>query len=359
MLKIRKDHARFKKIVRGSIKKNLKQHITKGEMIGRKGGRYVSIPIPQIQIPRFRFGPNDGGGVGQGDGEEGQVVQPEAGDEAGNHILEVEVSLEELAKIMAEELELPNIKPRGRVEIEDYKDKYTSLRRTGPESLRQFKKTYMTALKRQIASGFYDRKNPVVVPIRDDRRYRSWKTVEEPESSAVIVYMMDVSGSMGDEQKEIVRLESFWIDTWLRSQYKSIETRYIIHDAIAQEVDRETFYHTQESGGTKISTAYELCWKMLEKDFPVMEWNIYPFHFSDGDNWGGGDTDTALALLKEKLIPMSNQFSYGQVKSLYGTGQFIKDLRENARDEERLVLSEIKSKEGIYQSIQDFLKSGR
>ncbi len=71
--------------------------------------------------------------------------------------------------------------------------------------------------------------------------------------------MMDVSGSMGDEQKEIVRIESFWIDTWLRKQYKGLETRFIIHDAVAREVDRDTFFHTRESGGTMISSAYKLC----------------------------------------------------------------------------------------------------
>jgi uncharacterized sporulation protein YeaH/YhbH (DUF444 family) len=67
---------------------------------------------------------------------------------------------------------------------------------------------------------------------------------------------MDVSGSMTDEQKEIVRTEAFWIDTWLSSQYDGIETRYIIHDAVAKEVDEQTFYHTRESGGTRISSAY-------------------------------------------------------------------------------------------------------
>ncbi len=359
MLRIRRDHTRFKKIVRGSIKKHLKQYITKGELIGRQGKKFVSIPIPQIEIPRFHFGDNGSGGVGQGDGEEGEAVTPEAGDAEGQHILEVEVSLDELAKIMGEELELPNIEPRGKMEIENVRDRYTSIRKTGPESLRQFKRTYAAALKRQIASGSYDKDNPVIVPIREDRRYRSWKTVEEPESNAAVIYMMDVSGSMGDEQKEIVRLESFWIDTWLRSQYKNIETRYIIHDAVAREVDRETFYHTRESGGTKISSAYELCQAMIKRDYPVSEWNIYPFHFSDGDNWGGGDTDLAIDLLKKKLIPAANQFSYGQVKSLYGTGQFVKDLREKVEEEPKLVLSEISSKEEIYQSIKEFLKSGR
>ena len=81
--------------------------------------------------------------------------------------------------------------------------------------------------------------------------------------------MMDVSGSMGDEQKEIVRIESFWIDTWLRSQYNGIESRYIIHDAIAKEVDRDTFFKTRESGGTMIS-AYKLCAKMIEDELPAV-----------------------------------------------------------------------------------------
>jgi uncharacterized sporulation protein YeaH/YhbH (DUF444 family) len=97
--------------------------------------------------------------------------------------------------------------------------------------------------------------------------------------------MMDVSGSMGDEQKEIVRAESFWIDTWLRTQYKGIEVRYIIHDAVAREVDRDTFFHTRESGGTMISSAYKLCRDLIKSDYPPSAWNIYPFHFTDGDNW--------------------------------------------------------------------------
>ena len=69
--------------------------------------------------------------------------------------------------------------------------------------------------------------------------------------------MMDVSGSMGEEQKELVRLESFWIDTWLRKNYEGIESRYIVHDVSAKEVDKHTFYHLREDGGTKISSAFK------------------------------------------------------------------------------------------------------
>ena len=80
--------------------------------------------------------------------------------------------------------------------------------------------------------------------------------------------MMDVSGSMTDEQKEIVRIEAFWIDTWIKAHYKGVETVYIIHDAAAQEVDEHTFYHTRESGGTKISSAYNLADKIITARYP-------------------------------------------------------------------------------------------
>ena len=63
----------------------------------------------------------------------------------------------------------------------------------------------------------------------------------EPEANAAIIYMMDVSGSMTDEQKEIVRIESFWIDTWLKKQYDGVQRRYVVHDAVAHEVDEDTF----------------------------------------------------------------------------------------------------------------------
>ncbi|RME22500.1 MAG: DUF444 family protein [Deltaproteobacteria bacterium] len=365
--KIDTDHARFRHIVRGKIKENLRRYITRGEILGKKGRDTVSIPLPQIQLPRFKYAHKDTGGVGQGDGEVGTILQPgdvegkagEAGSDPSEHVLEVDVTIDELAAILGEELELPRIEPRGKHTLETRKVKYTGVHRVGPESLRHFKRTYKAALKRQIASGLYDPERPVIVPIREDKRYRSWKVSMLPESNAVIIYMMDVSGSMGDEQKELVRIESFWLDTWLQSQYDGLEVRYITHDAAAREVDRHTFFHTRESGGTMISSAYQLCADIIDSDYRSGEWNIYPFHFSDGDNWSSDDTQTCIRIMKERLLPVVNQFGYGQVESPYGSGQFIKDLRRELGDEEKLVLSEIPDRDAIIGSIKDFLGKGR
>jgi len=365
MLRIERDHSRFKEIVKGRIKKDFKKYISKGEMIGRQSGKTISIPVPQIDLPRFKYGKNQGG-VGQGEGESGDPMdgkQPGegsgAGEDPGQHLLEVDVSLDELAEILGEELELPNIQPKGDRSIQDRRDRYTGIRPTGPESLRHFRRTFRRAIKRQISSGTYNPDEPVIIPIRDDFRYRAQRTAPNPEASAVVFYLMDVSGSMGDEQKEIVRIETFWIDTWLRHQYGDLDIRYIVHDAAAREVDRETFFHLRESGGTKISSAYSLLDKMLSDEYSAMEWNIYAFHFSDGDNWGSGDTELCLKLLSDSLLPIMNQFAYGQVESPYGSGQFLKDLRGAFRSAENLVTSHIPDKERIYDSIREFLGKGR
>jgi uncharacterized protein len=367
-LRIDPDHRRFRDIVRGKIKQNLKKYVSNGELIGRKGKDLVSIPLPQINLPRFRFGGGKGGGVGQGPGQVGDTIgqgqpgddgQGKAGQDPGQHVLEVELSLDELAQILGEELQLPRIEPKGKERIITQKDRYVGIRRSGPESLRHFKRTFREALRREIMSGKYDPTRPLIVPNREDRRYRSWKTIPLPQSNAVMIFIMDVSGSMGDEQKEIVRITSFWIDTWLRSQYKGLESRYIIHDAVAKEVDRDTFFRTRESGGTMISSAYKLCAKMIEADFPPSEWNIYPFHFSDGDNWSVDDTVLCIELMKNEILPKVNLFSYGQVESPYGSGQFLKDLNDHFDEDDSVVCSEIKNKEGIMEAIRTFLGKGK
>jgi uncharacterized protein len=368
---IKRDHARFRKIIKGKIRDNLRRYVSQGQQIIPKGTDKFTVPMPSIDIPRFKFGDKQQGGTGQGQGEAGDPVQGqpdpngqpgqgEAGEGEGQKELDVELSLEELARILGEELALPNIEPKGKKSLHSTTDKYTNIGTSGPDSLRHLRRTYKQALKRQISSDSYDPHNPTVVPIRRDFRYKSSQPKIEMQNAAVVIYMMDVSGSMGDEQKEIVRTESFWINLWLKSQYKDIEIRYIIHDATAKEVDEQTFFRTRESGGTLISSAFNLCKTIIDTDYPPAEWNIYPFHFSDGDNWSADDTKLCLELLDNHILPASNQFCYGQVESRYGSGQFLKDLTARyGQGHDKITLSKIKNKEGILDSIKEFLGKGK
>ncbi|MBI4242755.1 MAG: DUF444 family protein [Planctomycetes bacterium] len=362
--KIERDYRRFRDIIKGNIRKDFKKYISNGEMIGREGKYIVSIPYKNLKVPTFRHKMSDDIGVGHGEGKEGDPVNGQqgsanAGDQPGKHVLEVELTLSEIAEIMEKELQLPRIKPKGKDEVLAPHFRYTTISKYGPETLRHFKRTYRHALKRQIVSGRYDKDNPKIVPERDDRRYKFRKLQNVPQNNAVIIYMMDISGSMADEQKDIVRTEIFWIDTWLRSQYKRLVVRYLVHDAVAWEVDREKFFRIRESGGTRISSVLELCTKIIQKDYPADQWNVYPFHFSDGDNWGQDDTQKCSEILKNEILPNVNMFCYGQVKSAYGSGQFKKDLDEAFKDDGRVITSEIKDKEHIYDSIKDFLGKGK
>ena len=357
MLKIDGDLGRFRDIVKGKVRRELRRFMSSGELIGKQGDKLVSIPMPSIGIPRLRYGDNKKG-VGQGEGEGEAGEGQKAGDAAGEHVLEVEFEVDELAELLGEELELPRIEPKGSKSAKATRHRYNGITNQGPESLRHFKRTYRQALRRHIASGTFDPGRPIVVPIKEDKRYRSFTVDTEPRSAALIIYMMDVSGSMGNEQKEIVRSQAFWIDMWIRHHYKDVDTRFIIHDATAREVDRKTFFRTRESGGTLISSAYKLCVDIIEQGYPIADWNIYPFHFSDGDNWSQADTRLCLELLEEKLIPWANQFSYGQVDSQYGSGQFYKDLKTRFPEEEALVLSRVPNRDAIMDSIKELLGRG-
>lgn len=335
----------------------------------RKANESIKIPMPNIEIPTFSFGSNEGSdGEGQkgekGEkGEKGQQQPGEgggAGNEAGEHSLEMDVPLEELAEILGEELSLPNIKKSGSGDTSSKSYRYSSVHKEGPDSLNVFRKTYLKALKRSIVSGEYNPKDPKIIPIKDDKRFLTAKEINKQCTKAVIIYMMDVSGSMGDEQKEIVRLTSFWIDTWLSKHYKGLSKKYIIHDATAKEVDSDVFYRTKESGGTLISSAYKLALQLIEKNFSGDDLNIYLFHFSDGDNWSGNDTIECLKLIEEKMIGTINLFCYGQVESRYGSGQFLRELSKKfGNTHDHIALAAIKDREAIMDALKVFLGKGK
>jgi len=240
-------------------------------MIGKTGGELVSIPMPQIDIPEFRYGSKNSGGVGQGPGDVGTPIgraadgdEPGgAGDSPGHHILEVELTLDELAQILGEGLALPRIEPKGRANIIEEKDKYTGIRQAGPESLRHFKRTYKKALKRQIASNSYNPDDPLVIPVREDKLYRSWNPIPLPHSNAVVLYLMDVSGSMTDYSRALLqfayaagrsggRVEVFVFGTRLARITRQLRHR---RPDVALEQAAKTV--TDRDGGTRIGASLD------------------------------------------------------------------------------------------------------
>lgn len=360
------DVERFRDIVKGKAHQELQKYLENGEQIIEKGDGTYSLAVPQIDQPRFKHGSNQkGGGSGEGNGQQGPAqpgAQPgPAGNQPGQHPIELNVSIDELSAFLGEELGLPRIQPKGKQEIESEGQRYTSVARQGPNSLKIFKRSFKEALIRQAASGEYDPTDPLVVPIRDDLRYRTTKPHPLPVDNAVIIHLMDVSGSMGEEQKGMARAVSFWTDTWIAGHYKQAIHVYIAHDTDAKVVDKETYYSQREDGGTKISSGYEKIVELLQTTYPPEQWNLYLFQYSDGDNLSPTDSQRCIELLRNDLLPHLNLFAYGQVKAAHGSGgDFIKSLRDSSlTGDERVVIQDIPNKRAIKKVIQEFLKKGR
>jgi len=159
-------------------------------------------------------------------------------------------------------------------------------------------------------SGFGDLKN-------DDLRFKTWERRIREESNAVVIAMRDVSGSMGEFEKYITRSFYFWMVRFLRTRYTQVEIVFLTHHTEAKEVDEDTFFNLGESGGTKVSSAYQLALEIANHRYPASEWNTYPFHFSDGDNWGEVDNQRCLDLVKA-LLARSNAFGYGEIQRAGG-----------------------------------------
>lgn len=142
------------------------------------------------------------------------------------------------------------------------------------------KRTILNALKRNAMHGKAE-----ITPIHnDDLRFKTWDEVEKPESKAVVLAMMDTSGSMGAFEKYCARSFFFWMTKFLRSKYETVEIEFIAHHTEAKVVTEEEFFTKGESGGTICSSAYKKALELIQDKYHPSRYNIYPVHFSDGEN---------------------------------------------------------------------------
>jgi uncharacterized protein len=317
--RIQEDHKMFRDVVGGTTRKELKKWIRTGRILRRRGKKQIAIPIPRIDLPRFIYGRPDEG-VGRGPGDEGDVVHQEPGKGKGDNAgidpgdaIEVDIQMEEILKMMQEDWQLPNMRPKPNQTYEEVKIKYNSLSKVGPPSLLHKRKTMLQTLKRMKAAGQLEDEHKVLlpghtvpitplIPISDDMRYRQWNEIKIPTSNAVIFFARDISGSMGPFKCDIVSDMSWWIDMWIRQFYDKTERVYVAHDSRAWEVDADKFYKIRHGGGTICSSALKHIAKQLKNRYPPETWNIYTFYFSDGENWMD-DNEKFVKCLRDELGP--------------------------------------------------------
>ena len=151
---------------------------------------------------------------------------------------------------------------------------------------------------------------PYLDPI--DLRYRSRIKVPVPTTKAVMFCVMDISGSMDEQRKELSKRFFILLYLFLTRHYDKIELVFIRHHTQAQEVTEDEFFHATETGGTVVSSALVLLDEIIQARYPTSEWNLYVAQASDGDNWHH-DSSRCSELLQQKILPLVRYFAYVQV----------------------------------------------
>lgn len=160
------------------------------------------------------------------------------------------------------------------------------------------------------------RQIPYIDPV--DIRFNRFTQVPKPTSQAVMFCLMDVSGSMTEEMKDLAKRFFMLLHLFLERRYRHVELVFIRHTHVAQEVDEETFFYSRETGGTLVSPALEMMTSIIHERYPSADWNIYGAQASDGDNTPADNANT-VSLMEQSVLPLVQYFAYVEV----GAGQTV------------------------------------
>jgi sporulation protein YhbH len=379
------DRARHRLKVRESIRENIADIIAEESIIGQDREKVIKVPIRGIREYRFVYGDNTPS-VAQGTGESqtGQVVgkvrargregEEKAGDQPGTDYYETDVTLEELIDIMFEDLELPDLERKALRQIDAMRFvKRKGYRAVGIRVRLDKRRSVRERLRRKVATNRRRAADALAAaqaglePVARDERfpfhqedlvYRHMVTDVKKESNAVVLCLMDTSGSMDTMKKYLARSFFFLLYQFICTKYQNVEIVFIAHHTEAKEVSEAEFFHKGESGGTFISSAYLKALEIIQERYHPSLWNIYAFHCSDGDNFDS-DNPAALRAAKE-LAEVCNLFGYGEIKPLgsrYYESSMLNIFRRLDADNFQTVL--IERKEDIWPSFKAFLAKDR
>src|SRR5579872_4402070 len=358
-----RDRARHNEKIKEVIKQNLGDIVSQQDIITADRGKIIKIPIRGLELPRLRFDNGDRERVGQGKGgtkpgdvlgrapgQQGPGTGKQAGQEPGVDFYEAEFTLEEVTEMVFEDLHLPNLKDKGVKQILSEHAEFNTITKRGLAGNLDRKRTLLEAYKRNAREG-----KPGWQVRREDERFKNWEMVTEPQRNAVIFAMRDVSGSMGEFEAYICRSFYFWMLRFLRAKYNNAEIVFITCHTEAKEVDEPAFFGLGDSGGTKMSEAYKLAMQIIEKRYNPREWNIYPFLFSDGYNWG----DAECVDLMKQMVGISNLIGYGEIANdVWSQSTNFAPLgqayQEAFASDNRVVLVKINNKEDVWPALKKF-----
>ncbi len=362
------DQDRHKERIKDAIKKNLGSIVSNESIILSNGRRTVKVPMRALDEYKFRFDYRKRKHVGQGDGKSkvGDVISREdpqgqgqgagqAGDNPGQDFYEAEINIDDIAAMIFEDLQLPFLEEKAKQAVQSKTTRFTEIRRTGVLSNLDKRRTMLENIRRNARE-----KNEAKIGgfKKEDMRFKSWEEELKYESNAAVIAMMDVSGSMGEFKKYIARSFFFWMVRFLRTKYDQVKIVFISHHTEAKEVNEEQFFTQGESGGTVVRSAYKLALDIIAERFPPSDWNVYTFHFSDGDNYYSDNEDAVK--MADKLIETCNLFGYGEIgeegMATYrrSSGALLSIFNDRLKNKERFIGVRIDDKEDVYPALKEF-----
>lgn len=399
---------RFVKRVKDQVKDAVKDVIRSGsikDMLSNKGKK-ISIPGKGLSKPTFGHS-RDGGTKDRvypgndkfisgdrikrpesGGGGKGKNASPDGQDEDQ---FKFTLTREEFLDIFFEDLELPDMVQKQITKIDEYVNRRAGFSVDGPPSrlnivrsmkqakgrcfaLRTPKKKELRKLEKLLAeleetvaqgAGSDEIKAQIeqlkleiaalkrkirAIPFIDDvdLRYNRWERVPVPNTQAVMFGIMDVSGSMGEWEKEMAKRFFMLLLLFLDYNYERVDIVWIRHHSIAAEVDEDEFFYSQESGGTLVSPALKLMNEIIADRYPPSQWNIFGCQISDGDNWRP-DNPAALKLLDDSILPQCRYFAYVEIDQLGGKDSDLwADYALLKEDNKNLEMSVITGPADIY-----------
>jgi len=355
------DRQRHQEKIKEALKKNLPDLVSEESIITSDGQKVIKVPIRTLDEYHFYYDQDKKTHAGQGDGKSkvGDVLAREpnagsgqgkgAGEEPGLDYYEAEITVDELAEMVFEDLGLPNLKPKKKAELASEAVEFKDIRKKGISSNIDRKRTVLEAIKRRALSG----QNSLTKITPDDLRFKTWELTYKEESNAVVLAMMDTSGSMGVYEKYIARSFFFWMVRFLRTKYQNVQIIFLAHHVTAAEVSEEEFFTKGAAGGTRCSSVYKLALEIIKNRFSPQDYNLYAFHFSDGENLFS-DNELCLTLMKE-LLKQCNLVDYGEIKSpIYGYGDSALRLTFKKLTDPGFIAVIIKDKSYVYPALKKF-----
>lgn len=377
---------RFLKRYKSHIKEAVDKAVKGRSITEMEKGEKVTVPVRDMNEPSFGHGrggvwdtvrPGNeeyitgdkfqrprGGQGGSGKGKAGNS------DETSEDEFTFELTKEEFMRYFFDDLELPNMVKTQITQSTEFKHQRAGYTTSGTSSNVDIVRSLRGALGRRIGVGGGKRKrlneakkeleellehkdesDALVIALREeirllrvkldnvpfldpiDLRYKNRIKVPKPSSRAVMFCIMDVSGSMSQERKDIAKRFFILLYLFLTRSYDKIEVVFIRHHTQAAEVTEEEFFHSRESGGTVVSSAINLLDDIIKQRYMGDNWNMYVAQASDGDNW---DNDSSLCreVIQEQIMPVVQYYAYVEItrdrhQNMWEEYQKIADTTEN------------------------------